>query len=478
MSALTKSMPRGTSPAHWARLRLLSDEGLLPLIRSGDERAFDVLVKRYDAQLLSFCRHLLGSREDAEDVLQDTWSAAYRSMIRDDRQLTIRAWLYAIARNTCLNAMRTSGPRPTLVPVGVSDESSGGVLHRLPTAHSAADSLADRERFRLLIGDIQGLPENQRTALVLHELDALSYEEIAGVLDVSVGAVKSLLVRARVGLTESAEARDLDCDVVRLELAAAAQKVAKLRAPSRAHVRNCADCTRFSEQLKRTSRSLTAAMAPVPLFAAVLQKVGLGKLTGGGVAAGTAASSSAGIIGAGGGAFTLKAAATVAAAALATAGAGEVHHLAAPSHKASPAAAATSTPAPQVTPAVVADKPAPTSGPGQTASAGGVKHAPSVASAVTVDPPVAASNSVARVSSSAPTQQGGPAPHGQQHSSNVQVDNSASSNATSARPQVDQHTAADTGGRPTVSVPQGAQPTQPAPPQQTASTDAGAPVTP
>src|SRR4051812_41167593 len=122
MSALTRPLPRSSSPAHWARLRLVSDDGLLRLVRSGDERAFDVLVRRYDAPLHAFCRHILGSREDAEDVMQETWSAAYRAMIRDDRQLTIRAWLYAIARNTCLNAMRTSGPRPTLVPVGVSDE--------------------------------------------------------------------------------------------------------------------------------------------------------------------------------------------------------------------------------------------------------------------------------------------------------------------------------------------------------------------
>lgn len=353
MSTLTRPQSRSVSPARWARLRLVSDDGLLRLIRQGDECAFDVLVRRYDTPIFAFCKHMLGSREDAEDVMQETWSAAHRAMIRDDRELTIRAWLYAIARNRCLNAMRTSGPRPTLVPVDVCDDSTNGILYELPSAGSAADSLADRERFRVLVGDIQELPENQRTALVLYELDALSYDEIAGVLDVSVGAVKSLLVRARVGLTESAEARELDCDEVRLELAAAAQRVGKLRASSKAHVRHCDDCAQFDRRMRRTNRSLTAAVAPAPFILLWLQKLGIGKLTsGGGIAAGSAASGGSGLIGAGGGAFALKAAATVAAAGLATAGAGEVQQLSRASHhpKQAPGAIATRSSVPQLQP--------------------------------------------------------------------------------------------------------------------------------
>jgi RNA polymerase sigma factor (sigma-70 family) len=366
MSTLTRQPPRAVSPARRARLRLVSDDGLLRLVRSGDECAFDVLVRRYDAPIFAFCKHMLGSREDAEDVMQETWSAAHRAMVRDDRELTIRAWLYAIARNRCLNAMRSSGPRPTLVPVDVSDEGSGG-LYQLPSTHSAADSLADRERFRVLVGDIQELPENQRTALVLHELDALSYDEIAGVLNVSVGAVKSLLVRARVGLTESAEAREVDCDEVRIELAAAVQRIGKLRASSKAHVRRCDDCAQFDRRLKRTGRSLTAAMSPAPVVLLWLQKLGIGKLTGGGsIAAGSAAGGSSSLIGAGGGAFALKAAATVAAAGLATAGAGEVHHLStSAAHHAShaaPAAVASQRPT-AVTPATSHVKSAPSSVP-------------------------------------------------------------------------------------------------------------------
>src|SRR5882757_1937292 len=142
MSTLSRPQPRVASPARWARLRLVSDDGLLRLVRAGDDTAFDVLVRRYDAPIFAFCKHMLGSREDAEDVMQETWSAAHRAMCRDNRELTIRAWLYAIARNRCLNAMRSSGPRPTLVPVDVSAEETGG-LYQLPSTSSAADSLAD-----------------------------------------------------------------------------------------------------------------------------------------------------------------------------------------------------------------------------------------------------------------------------------------------------------------------------------------------
>ena len=87
-------------------LRLQSDERLVTLIRRGNQGAFEVLVSRYHSRLLSFCRHLLGSREDAEDVLQDVLTASYNAMLADDRPINVRPWLYRIARNRCLNHLR------------------------------------------------------------------------------------------------------------------------------------------------------------------------------------------------------------------------------------------------------------------------------------------------------------------------------------------------------------------------------------
>src|SRR5437899_9016191 len=87
-------------------LRLQSDERLIALVRRGSTPAFEVLVSRYESRLLAFCRHLVGTREDAEDVLQEVFAAAYNAIMADDRPITARPWLYRIARNRSLNHLR------------------------------------------------------------------------------------------------------------------------------------------------------------------------------------------------------------------------------------------------------------------------------------------------------------------------------------------------------------------------------------
>ncbi len=92
---------------------------------------------------------------------------------------------------------------------------------------TTADTVHQREEFRQIVADVQELPETQRTALLLREIDALSYEQIAEAMDTTVPSVKSLLVRARVALAEAAEARLLTCDEVRLELGQVAEGIAR-----------------------------------------------------------------------------------------------------------------------------------------------------------------------------------------------------------------------------------------------------------
>src|ERR1700742_4427553 len=189
-------------------LRLQSDERLVTLTRRGNAAAFEVLVARYQTRLLAFCRHLLGSREDAEDVLQEAFASAYNAILGDDRPINVRPWLYRIARNRCLNHLR----RVTAIGVDSMD------VHLADQAHSTADKVDARERFRELVADVQTLAETQRTALLLREIDALSYDQIAVAMETTVPSVKSLLVRARVSLAEAAEARKLTCVEVRDEL--------------------------------------------------------------------------------------------------------------------------------------------------------------------------------------------------------------------------------------------------------------------
>src|ERR1700757_4435660 len=215
-------------------LRLQSDERLIALIRRGKHSAFEVLVGRYEARLLPFCRHMLRSREDAEDVLQDVFAAAFNAILADERPINVRPWLYRIARNRSLNHLR----RAQAIGVDSMD------VHLYNHGASTADTVHEREEFRLLIGDIQDLPETQRTALLLREMEALSYEQISEAMETTVPSVKSLLVRARVSLAEAAEARLLSCDEVRLELGEVAEGLLRRSSPAvRRHLRGCDRCT-------------------------------------------------------------------------------------------------------------------------------------------------------------------------------------------------------------------------------------------
>ncbi len=317
-------------------LRLQSDERLVALVRRGNMTAFEVLVSRYESRLLSFCRHMLSCREDAEDVLQEVLAAAFNAMVADDRPLNVRPWLYRIARNRSLNHLRR------IQAVGVDSMD----VHYSDNGESTADKVHEREEFRLLVGDINELPESQKTALVLREMDALSYEQIAEAMETTVPSVKSLLVRARVSLAEAAEARLLSCEQVRLELGELAEGLRRRPSPLvRRHLRACERCSTFRVQLKETNRALAAVLPIGPLV--VLKKLVLTHLghsagssaTGAGAAGSTAAAGSAaagstivagssagGFVSAGMGAIATKAAAGLAAAALVTAGAVEVDH--------------------------------------------------------------------------------------------------------------------------------------------------------
>jgi RNA polymerase sigma factor (sigma-70 family) len=300
VSALThpSSIPGLRGPS--ALLRLQSDERLIALTRRGQHAAFEVLCARYQSRLLSFCRHMLASREDAEDVLQEVFAAAFNAVLADEREINVRPWLYRIARNRSLNHLR----RASAIGVDSMD------VHFAEGGISTGEKVLRRESFRELIEDVHHLPETQRTALLLREIDALSYEQIAHAMETTVPSVKSLLVRARISLAEAAEARKLSCEEVRLELGEVAEGLTKLSTPARRHVRDCERCTFFRKQLKDNNHALALIMPVGPLL--LFKKLVLAKL-------GTTASAGGAHV-AGGAGATVGATAT--ATATATAGAG------------------------------------------------------------------------------------------------------------------------------------------------------------
>ena len=333
---------RGPSPL----LRLQSDERLIVLVRRGNNAAFETLVARYQSRLLAFCRHMLGSREDAEDVLQEVFAASFNAIVADDRPIHVRPWLYRIARNRSLNHLRR------VQPIGVDSMD----IHMSDAGLTTADKVHKREDFRLLVSDVQDLPETQKTALLLREIDALSYEQIAEAMETTIPSVKSLLVRARVSLAECAEARTLTCEQVREELGEVAEGLCRSTAPVRRHVRGCDRCQGFKAQLRSTNRALAAVfpVAPLLLFKkALLTQFGMTASAGAGGAAGAAAATVAATGGtsamsAGISTIATKTAATLAAAAIVTAGVAEVKHV------------QTKVPAPAV--AAATAKPAPVAG--------------------------------------------------------------------------------------------------------------------
>jgi RNA polymerase sigma factor (sigma-70 family) len=287
-SALTHASRRGLLARKSPLLKLQGDEKLIAMARGGNPGAFETIVDRYQGRLLGFCRQMLGSTEDAEDVLQEVFVNAYRAMLADEREINLRPWLYRIARNRCLNLLRK--------PSADAQESMDMVPE--VEAASTAEKVHNREEFRQIISDVNKLPETQRSALLLREMDALSYEEIADAMETTVPSVKSLLVRARISLAEASQARLLTCGEVRVELSEAAEGLRKVAAPVRRHVRECEECADFRSQV-RSNEKLLAAIFPVPvLFAlkgAILSKLGFGgSSAAGGAAAGGGAAAAGG----------------------------------------------------------------------------------------------------------------------------------------------------------------------------------------
>jgi RNA polymerase sigma factor (sigma-70 family) len=329
-------------------LKLQGDAKLIAMARSGNPGAFETIVDRYQGRLLGFCRQMLGSTEDAEDVLQEVFVNAYRAMLADEREINLRPWLYRIARNRSLNHLR----KPT------ADAQESMDMVPAVEASSTAERVHNREEFRQLLCDVKKLPETQRSALLLREMDALSYEEIAAAMDTTVPSVKSLLVRARISLAEASQARLLTCGEVRIELSEAAEGLRKVSGPVRRHVRECDECADFRSQVRSNEKALAAlfpAGALVALKGFIASKLGLGGASGsagtagasaagagaagagaagagavGGVGAAISSSGAAGGIGAIGGAIGTKAVAGVVTAAVLTAGAVEVKQNTAP----------------------------------------------------------------------------------------------------------------------------------------------------
>src|SRR3712207_6126522 len=174
-------------PARLARRPVLStqsDERLVDLARAGSNPAFEAIAERSRRPLMRYASRLRPP-ERAEDVVQQSFVGAYEAMRRGDAKLDLRPWLYRIAHNNALNALRDRGLRHS----ELSDAMDG--------VERPDQALERSQGLRSLVVAVQALPERQRDAILLRELEGRSYEEIAAALGVTDGAVRQRLHRAR-----------------------------------------------------------------------------------------------------------------------------------------------------------------------------------------------------------------------------------------------------------------------------------------
>jgi RNA polymerase sigma-70 factor (ECF subfamily) len=181
-----------------------SDVALMLALQEGDREAFERLLRRYQEPVQNLAYRFLGDRDEAEDLTQDIFLKVYRARSGYRPEAKFTTWLYRIASNACLNALRARKHRRrlSLDEIASKDERHGspGIGDSKVSAPPAA--LVRSETAERVRAVVNGLPDSQRLAIVLNRFHGLSYEEVAQAMDLSVMAVKSLLFRARERIKE------------------------------------------------------------------------------------------------------------------------------------------------------------------------------------------------------------------------------------------------------------------------------------
>jgi len=280
--------------------RLCSDAQLARRAAAGDRRAFEAIFERHHQAVFRYCRSILGNGEDAADALQNTMAAVLRSLEGETREIALKAWIFRIAHNEALSIVRRRRPQVEL------DDAQA-----CPRPSLESDVLAS-ERLGQLVCDVQALPERQRGALVMRELNDLGYDEIAAVFGVSEGAARQTVHEARTALHDLEQGRAMPCAEV-LELIGERDGRLLRGRKVRAHLRACSSCEGFRLAIgeRRVALGLAAPPLAAPLAGAILH----GLLGGGG---GGAAIAAAGAGASGAGAMSAASAAPLTGTAVAT----------------------------------------------------------------------------------------------------------------------------------------------------------------
>jgi RNA polymerase sigma-70 factor, ECF subfamily len=174
-----------------------TDEKLVERVQQGDKRAFDLLVLKYQHKILAIIGRFVRDSAEAHDVAQEAFIKAYRALGSFRGESAFYTWIYRIAVNTAKNHLVSRGRRPPSVDVDVDDAEFYSGADGLRDITSPENEMMRDQLETAVFAAIRALPEDLRTALTLREMEGMSYEEIAEVMDCPVGTVRSRIFRAR-----------------------------------------------------------------------------------------------------------------------------------------------------------------------------------------------------------------------------------------------------------------------------------------
>jgi len=174
-----------------------TDQLLVERVQKGDKTAFDVLVKKYQHKIISLIMRYVPDHAEAMDVAQEAFIKAYNALARFRGESAFYTWMYRIAINTAKNHLVAQGRRPPLSDVDASDAEQYSVDSRLKETASPEHELLTAEIEQTVHDAIEALPEDLKTAIVLREMEGMSYEDIAQAMECPIGTVRSRIFRAR-----------------------------------------------------------------------------------------------------------------------------------------------------------------------------------------------------------------------------------------------------------------------------------------
>jgi RNA polymerase sigma-70 factor (ECF subfamily) len=182
------------------------DTALVKAFQVGNKAAFDALVLKHKDKVFNLCYRLLGDYQEANDFAQETFVKVYKSLNKFRLESTFTTWVYRIAVNTCKNRIKSPQYRYGKKMVRIDNpqltEDSTHSIELIDETQSPFVELEKKEKWMMIRKAIDSLPAEQKTVVVLRDIEGLSYEEIAGVTGYNLGTVKSKLARARFDLRE------------------------------------------------------------------------------------------------------------------------------------------------------------------------------------------------------------------------------------------------------------------------------------